>query len=156
MVWGALLYADVCPWCFIKSRINAAIYQEVLEHIMLPSANKLYRDADFLFQQDIALAHSAKSISNWFVTVLDWLANQPITWPEPSLKRKRRDTRSNNTDELKAPVKATWASVTTKFWMQNKPTSPYVDISVCVLSIEYIEISLFEWNNGKFYIFMIL
>ncbi len=27
-----------CPLCFIKSKVNAAIYQEILEHFMLPSA----------------------------------------------------------------------------------------------------------------------
>ncbi len=46
--------ADVGPLCFIKSQINAAIYQEILEHFMLPSANKLYGDADFIFQQDFS------------------------------------------------------------------------------------------------------
>ncbi len=39
----------VGPLCFIKSRVNAAVYQEILEHFMLPSADKLYGDADFLF-----------------------------------------------------------------------------------------------------------
>ncbi len=40
------------PLCFIKSKVNAAVYQEILEHFMLPSADKLYGDADFLFRQD--------------------------------------------------------------------------------------------------------
>ncbi len=46
--------AGVGPLCSIKSKVNAAIYQEILEHFMLPSANKLYGDADFLFQQDFS------------------------------------------------------------------------------------------------------
>jgi len=36
MVWGAMSAAGVCPMCFIKSRVNAASYQEILEHFMLP------------------------------------------------------------------------------------------------------------------------
>ncbi len=52
------------------------IYQEILEHFMLPSADKLYGDADFIFQQDLAPAHTAKGTKSWFndhgVTVLDW------------------------------------------------------------------------------------
>ncbi len=32
--------AGVGPLCFIKSKINAAIYQEILEYLMLPSADK--------------------------------------------------------------------------------------------------------------------
>ncbi len=69
------------PLCFLKSTVNAAIYQEMLEHFMLPSADKLYEDADFTFQQDLAPAHTAKGTKSWLndrgVTVLDWPANSP-------------------------------------------------------------------------------
>ncbi len=58
--------AGVGPLCFLKSTVNAAIYQEILEHFMLPSADKLYGDADFIFQQDLAPAHTAKSTKSWF------------------------------------------------------------------------------------------
>ncbi len=48
---------------------------------MLPSADKLYGDADFIFQQDLAPAHTAKGTKSWFndhgVGVLDWPANSP-------------------------------------------------------------------------------
>ena len=67
------LGSNVIFWCwstviylFIKSKVNAAVYQDVLEHFMLPSADKLYEDADFLYQQDSASAHTAKSNNTWF------------------------------------------------------------------------------------------
>ncbi|KAJ7317068.1 hypothetical protein JRQ81_003230, partial [Phrynocephalus forsythii] len=60
LIWGAMSSACVSPLCFIKSRVNTAIYQEILEHFMLPSADELYGDADFIFQQDLAPAHIAK------------------------------------------------------------------------------------------------
>ncbi len=111
--------AGVGPLCFLKSTVNAAIYQEILEHFMLPSADKLYGDADFIFQQDLAHAHTAKGTKSWFndhgVTVLDWPANSPDMNPIENLwgivKRKMRDTRPNNADDLKATVKETWASI---------------------------------------------
>ncbi len=53
MIWFAMSSAGVGPLCFLKSTVNAAIYQEILEHFMLPSADKLYGDADFIFQQDL-------------------------------------------------------------------------------------------------------
>ncbi len=81
MIWAAMSSAGVGPLCFLKSTVNAAIYQEMLEHFMLPSADKLYGDADFIFQQDLAPAHTAKGTKSWFndhgVTVLDWPANSP-------------------------------------------------------------------------------
>ncbi len=78
---GAISSAGVGPLCFLKSTVNAAIYQDILEHFMLPSADKLYGDADFIFQLDLAPAHTAKGTKNWFndhgVTVLDWPVNLP-------------------------------------------------------------------------------
>ncbi len=119
MIWAAMSSAGVGPLCFLKSTVNAAIYQEILEHFMLPSADKLYGDADFIFQQDLAPAHTAKGTKSWFndhgVTVLDWPANSPDLNPIENLcgivKRKMRDTRPNNSDDLKATVKETWASI---------------------------------------------
>ncbi len=49
MIWGAVTSAGVGPLCFLKSKVNAVIYQEILEHVMLPSADKLYGDADLIF-----------------------------------------------------------------------------------------------------------
>uniref|UniRef100_A0A9J8ACZ8 Tc1-like transposase DDE domain-containing protein n=1 Tax=Cyprinus carpio carpio TaxID=630221 RepID=A0A9J8ACZ8_CYPCA len=81
MVWGAMSSAGVGPLCFLRSKVNAAVYQEVLEHFMLPAANQLYGGADFIFQQDLAPAHSAKATSTWFkdhgIPVLNWPANSP-------------------------------------------------------------------------------
>ncbi len=37
---------------------------------MLPAADQLYGDADFIFQQDLAPAHSAKATSTWFRTMV--------------------------------------------------------------------------------------
>ncbi len=71
MIWAAMSSAGVGPLCFLKS----TVYQEILEHFMLPFADKLYGDADFIFQQDLAPAHTAKGTKSWFsdhgVTVLD-------------------------------------------------------------------------------------
>ncbi len=118
MIWAAMSSAGVGPLCFLKSTVNAAIYQEILEHFMLPSADKLYGDADFIFQQDLAPAHTAKGTKSWFndrgVTVLDWPANSPDLNPIENLwvlSRGRWETRPNNADELKATVKETWASI---------------------------------------------
>ncbi len=83
------------------------------------SADKLYGDADFIFQQDLAPAHTANGTKSWFndhgVSVLDWPANLPDLNPIEKLwgivKRKMRDTRPNNADDLKTAIKATWASL---------------------------------------------
>jgi hypothetical protein len=78
----------------------------------------------------------------WFnhrITVLDWPANSPDLNPIENVwgivKRKMRETRPNNADELKAAIEATWASLTpqqgqklinymplhTQYFMQKEP-----------------------------------
>ncbi len=56
---------------------------------MLPSADQLFKDADFIFQQDLAPVHTAKSTKSWLndhgVGVIDWPANSPDLNPRESM-----------------------------------------------------------------------
>ncbi len=53
------------------------------------SDDKLYGNADFIFQHDLAPAHTAKGTKSWFndhgVTVLDWPENSPDLNPIENL-----------------------------------------------------------------------
>ena len=55
---------------FSESSVNAAILLDILEHCMLPSADKLSADADFIFQQDLTPAHSAKGTKAGSMTMV--------------------------------------------------------------------------------------
>ncbi len=82
MIWAAMSSAGVGPLCFLKSTVNAAILQEILEHFMLPSADKLYGYADLSFQQDLAPAYTAKATKSWWPwCYCAWLASK-LAWPE--------------------------------------------------------------------------
>ncbi len=119
MIWGAMSSAGVGPLCFFKTNVTAPVYQEMLEHCILPSAYQLFKDADFIFQQDLAPAHTAKSTKSWLndhgVGVLDWPANSPDLNPIENqwgiVKREIINKRPKNANELKATVKETWASI---------------------------------------------
>ncbi len=49
MIWGAMSSAGVGPLCFFKTNVTAPVYHEILEHLMFPSADQLFKDADFIF-----------------------------------------------------------------------------------------------------------
>ncbi len=132
MVWGAMSSAGVGPLCFLRSTVNAAIYQDILEHFMLPSADKIYGDF-----KEMLISFSSRTwhlptlpkvpkvgLMTWFIhcslvhlCYCAWLASK-LAWPEPKeniwgiVKRKMRDTRPNNADDLKVTIKATWALIT--------------------------------------------
>ncbi len=77
--------------CFLKTNVTAPVYQEILEHFMLPSADQLFKNA-----------HTAKSTKSWLndhgVGVLDWPENSPdLRFSSENLwaivKRKMRNKR---------------------------------------------------------------
>ncbi len=119
---GDDLGCHVICWCWstVFSEVHSQRSHLPGNFRVLHASFKLYGDADFIFQQDMAPAHSAKSTKSWFndhgVTVLDCPANSPDLNPIETIwgivKRKMRDTRPNNVDDLKAVIKTNCASIT--------------------------------------------
>ncbi len=64
----------------MSSSSQGYLYQEILEHFMLPSADKLYGDADLIFQQDFS---TCPQYQNHFHCA--WLGSQHA-WPEPHME----------------------------------------------------------------------
>ncbi len=83
---------------FLKTNVPAPVYKDILKHFM---PDQLFKDADFIFQQDLAPTHTAKSTKSWLndhgVGVLDWPANSPDLNPRENLwgivKRKIKNKR---------------------------------------------------------------
>lgn len=50
MVWGCMSAKGLGTLHFIESTVNAAKYQDILEHSLLPSAARLHPSGDFIFQ----------------------------------------------------------------------------------------------------------
>ncbi len=117
MIRGAMSSAGVGPLGFLKTNVTAPVYQDLLEHFMLPSADQLFKDADFIFQQDSAPAHTAKSTKSWLNdhVLCAWLASK-LTRPESHREYMRYCQEENEKQETKkcrwaeGHCKETWAS----------------------------------------------
>ncbi len=85
MIWGVMSSAGVGPMCFLKTNVTAPVYQEFCRTSCFLLLTSLFKDADFIFQQDLAPAHTARSTKSWLndhgVGVLDWPANSPDLKP---------------------------------------------------------------------------
>ena len=49
MVWGYMSATDVRKICFLKRLINAAVYQDVLDHFLIPYIEDKFWDFEFIF-----------------------------------------------------------------------------------------------------------
>ncbi len=51
MIWGAMSSAGVRLLFSLKTNVTAPVYQSILEHFMLPSAEQLFKGAEFIFSR---------------------------------------------------------------------------------------------------------
>ncbi len=102
--------------CHLLVLVHCVFLKPTSLHFMLPSADQLFKDANIIFQQDLAPAHTAKSTKSWLNghgVGLDWPVNSPDLNIENLwiiVKRKMRNKRPKHADELKSTVKETWSS----------------------------------------------
>ncbi len=97
MIWAAMSSAGVGIH-FLKSTVNAAIYQEISWKLFFLLLRSFMEMLISFFQQDLAPVHTAKGTKSWFndhgVTVIDWPANSPDLNPKENIwgivKRKMR------------------------------------------------------------------
>ncbi len=105
MIWGVMSSAGVGPFCFLKTNVTAPVYQDILEHFMLPSADQLFKDADFISPAVFGTCpHCLKhqKLVKWPWCWCAWLASK-LTRPE----HQRESMGENEKQENK---KCRWAS----------------------------------------------
>ncbi len=82
--FGCNVICCVGPLCFLKTNVTAPVYQDILEHFMLPSADQLFKDADFIPAGFGSCPHCQKhqKLVKWPWCRCAWLVSK-LTRPEP-------------------------------------------------------------------------
>lgn len=76
MIWGAMASSGVGPFCFIKKKVNALVYQDILQHFTPFFTDELFGDTVFYFQQDLVPVYRAEQ--HELSMILRCLTDQPI------------------------------------------------------------------------------
>ena len=118
-----------CPMIFIpeNEKVNAAVYQNLLKKHFLPWLRKNYPPGSYVFQQDGAPSHTAKSTQAFLTSegIEFW---PPSMWPPSSpdlspldyaiwsrMVREVNAERHKNMDSLKKAIKKSWRNMDDAF-----------------------------------------
>ena len=121
MIWGCFSKSGTGKVRLCEERMNQAKYRVVLEEDLLPSAQMLYPNSDdWIFQQDNAPCHTAKSVKSWMeeknIRILTWPAQSPDINPIENLwntmKRKMENHKPSNKAELFDFLRLEWETIT--------------------------------------------
>jgi DDE superfamily endonuclease len=82
MIWGCMTTAGVGLMCRIEGKMDAELYEEILEdHVFQTLEYYDLNPSNFIFQQDNDPKHTSKRAKKWFedheVELLDWPAQSP-------------------------------------------------------------------------------
>lgn len=120
MIWGCMAASGLGCFEFIDGTVNAAKYQQILQNSLLPSIEKLNVGENYIFQQDGAACHTAKTTKKWFgdhnLNVLSWPSNSPdlnvieTVWHK--MKQALRNNPQRTLPELKAKIEQIWNGFT--------------------------------------------
>ena len=117
MVWAGISSVSRTPLVFIPAgdKINAAMYKElILQPIVKDLGEMMFENQPFMFQQDGAPAHTAKSTQKWLQTnIPDFISKEvwAISQCGPFLSSSACSKSHNNIESLKQSLTREWAKI---------------------------------------------
>ena len=118
-IWGCFSFAGTGVSNIYTGRINQHLYITTLENCLIPSAELLIGNSNYIFQQDGAPAHTANSVKEWLsqsnIELLPWCPRSPDlnpienmwAWMDHQMSR----VRITSIEHLKEVLHQTWLTV---------------------------------------------
>jgi hypothetical protein len=118
-VWGCFTYDGVGHIHRIVGIMDAMAYKQILIHHMVPSAQELFGNDQFIFQQDNDPKHTSISCTSYLrsknINVIDWPSQSSdlnlIENLWGYLDSLMKDRRSQNEEELFEDIKEAWLRI---------------------------------------------
>lgn len=120
MIWGCMSAKGLGSLHFVDGIVNAVKYQSILEHHLLPSIKDLSSpEGEYIFQQDGATCHTAKTSKLWLqnhnVPLMEWPSSSPDLSPIETvwhiMKKELRRNPIRTVEQLKLKLKQIWDSI---------------------------------------------
>jgi len=122
MVWGCMTMYGVGLMCRIEGKMDASLYEEILEDELQETVDYYGMDReDLIFQQDNDPKHTSKRAQKWFqdngFKVLDWPAQSPDLnpiehlWSILKFRLAAYSTPPSSIEELWKRVEAEWEKI---------------------------------------------
>ena len=118
-VWGGFSSHGVVILHRIHGNMNAIMYENILDNVMLPSKDLMGLEDPWVFQHDNDPKHTAKTVKDLLiargVTVLEWPSQSPDLNPIENLwsilNYRCRFRRANNAEELFLCLREEWGKL---------------------------------------------
>ncbi|CAG2206254.1 unnamed protein product [Mytilus edulis] len=125
MIWGCITYHGVGTITVVEGNINALKYIDIIDNNLWPVVVRHFPDNNYVFQDDNAPVHRARSVQDFRretgLKSMNWPAQSPDLniiencWWVLKRELQKRTQNINNTKDLEREIRDIWDKLTVTY-----------------------------------------